>query len=895
MPLKDKLGFTGEPLYLIDGSSFLYRGFYAYPDLRRSDGLPTNALYIVLRILLRLLREEKPRYAGFFLDGKGKNFRHGLYPEYKANREAMPEPLTLQVEPVGRGAGLLGFPLLVLEGAEADDGIASLAKRFGSGMPVVIVGSDKDLRQCISENVVLWDPGGKQDKLVTLRDFTEEYGIAPSAWPDLQALVGDTSDNIPGVAGIGPKSAVSLIRDWSDLEGLREHVAAVKPAWRDKIAPQMDAVFVYRELTRLKTDRLPDLSLEELRLRPGDKKDVLAFFNEFELRSLARDLANAPEDSVPAAAVSRAREPGSARPVARQLSLFSGPDPGPAAAERGVAPIVPGALPSRPQLLRAAAIGLAELSGLAGLDGASLGLVADGEDYELALHGREVRVKATPEQAAAVLARAGRVHTPSFKELLAREPAFAAVPLNVWFDLSLAGYLLNPEDRNYSFERLLSGYGEFLPENAQRPGALAALELGLALEKKIDQAALGELMRGLETPLIPVLVGMEQAGIGLDLASFEAFLREVSADLDRLTGEIFALAGTQFNIRSSRQLAEILYDRLGLKRQGKTPGGAVSTSVEVLERLEGAHPVVDKLLAFRKLEKLRSTYLEPLPKLVGAGGRIHTTFNQLAAATGRLSSSNPNLQNIPIRGDMGRRMRACFTAKPGHFLAAADYSQIELRVLAHFSGDETLIAAFERGLDIHAQTAALLCDKKPDAISADERRLAKTINFGLLYGMGPQKLSRELGIGMNRAKEFIAKYFERLTGLKQFYEAVIEAAGKAGYVTTLAGRRRFLPELHSQNSQLQSQAKRQAVNTVIQGSAADIIKMAMIAAAADTRLQTLGATLILQVHDELVLEAPEKNAAEAGRLLAEIMSKIYSLRVPLAVDTGIGRTWADAH
>jgi DNA polymerase-1 len=887
MPLKDKLGLSREPLYLIDGSSFLYRGFYAYPDLRRSDGLPTNALFIVLRILLRLLREEKPRHAGFFLDGKGKNFRHELYPQYKANREAMPEPLILQIEPLRRGVGLLGFPLLVLEGAEADDGIASLADRFRADLPVVIVGSDKDLRQCLRENVVLWDPGGKQDKIVTLGDFTAEYGIAPAAWPDLQALVGDASDNIPGVAGIGPKSAMALIRDWADLEGLRAHVDEVKPAWRDKIAPQMDEVFVYRELTRLKTDCLPRMRLDELVLRPGPKKDILDFFAEFEFRSLGRELANAMETSgaQPAgtqpAAVAQASKPGPKKAAASQLSLF--------AAAPGAGASVPAA---GPLPLEIDAAGLARLPGLAG---AAIGLVAAGEDYEIAVGGREYRLKAAPELVAALLAKACRIYAPSFKELLAREPAMAAVPLGAWFDLSLAGYLLNPEDRNYSFERLLSGYGELLSEDAGRPGALAALALGGVLANKIGQAALGELMRGLEIPLIPVLVGMERAGIGLDLARFELFLREVSAELDRLTGEIFEAAGTRFNIRSNKQLAEVLYDRLGLKRQGKTPGGAVSTSVEALERLEGAHPVVDKLLAFRKLEKLRSTYLEPLPKLVGPGGRIHTTFNQLAAATGRLSSSSPNLQNIPIRGEMGRRMRACFTAAPGQALAAADYSQIELRVLAHFSGDPTLIAAFERGLDIHAQTAALLYDKKPGDIGPDERRLAKTINFGLLYGMGPQKLSRELGITMNQAKQFIAKYFERLTRLRQFYETVIEGAAKTGYVTSLAGRRRFLPELHSQNSQLQSQAKRQAVNTVIQGSAADIIKMAMIAVAADERLKTLGATLILQVHDELVLEAPEKNAAEAGRRLAEIMSKIYTLRVPLAVDTGVGRTWAEAH
>jgi DNA polymerase I len=879
MALKDKLGFTGEPLYLIDGSSFLYRGFYAFPDLRRSDGLPTNAVFIVMRILLRLLREEKPRYAGFFLDGPGKNHRHELFPDYKANREAMPEPLAAQIEPLKQGAALFGFPPIVLQGAEADDGIASLANRFKERMPVVIVGSDKDLRQCLSDNVVLWDPGGKQDKLVTLSDFTGEYGIAPSSWPDLQALVGDASDNIPGIAGIGPKSATALIRDWPDLESLKDHLGEVRPAWRDKIAPRIKDAFTYRELTRLKTGLLGDMSLEALTITPARKKDILGFLTEFEFRSLARELAAVPEPAAPgppAAAKPAAAE--AKKPAVEQLSLFAAPK----APGLSAAPSAP--LPPR----------LAGVTALPDLSGASVGLVDLGEDLELAAHGKAYRLAAGADLAGA-LARAGRIYAPSYKDLLSRYPAFAGVPQEAWFDIGLAGYLLNPEDRNYAFERLLAGYGESLPAVFDRPGAEAALALGQTLQARISQAGLAELLRGLEIPLIPVLVAMERAGIGLDAAQFETFLTEVSRDLERLTGEIHTLAGGEFNIRSSKQLGEVLYGKLGLKRQGKTPGGAVSTSVEALERLAGESPVVDRVLEFRKLEKLRSTYLDPLPKLAGADGRIHTTFNQLATATGRLSSSNPNLQNIPIRGPMGRRMRACFTAAPGCALAAADYSQIELRVLAHFSNDPTLVDAFERGLDIHAQTAALLCDKSPQDIGPDDRRLAKTINFGLLYGMGPQKLSRDLGIAMNKAKEFIAKYFERLGGLKAFYEDVLEKAGRAGYVTTLAGRRRFLPELHSQNNQLQSQAKRQAVNTVIQGSAADIIKMAMIAVAGDAELAGLEAQLILQVHDELVVEAPEKNAAEAGRRLAQIMGKIYSLRVPLAVDTGVGHTWAAAH
>jgi len=399
----------------------------------------------------------------------------------------------------------------------------------------------------------------------------------------------------------------------------------------------------------------------------------------------------------------------------------------------------------------------------------------------------------------------------------------------------------------------------------------------------------------LELPLIPVLLAMELAGIGIDREAFAAFAAEVAGKLAILEADIVALAGKPFNPRSSQQLGEILYADLGLKAHGKTPGGAASTSSEALERLAGAHPLVDRILEFRKLEKLRSTYLGPMPLLADGRGRIHTTLNNMATATGRLSSSNPNLQNIPIRGEFGRRMRDCFIAAPGCKLVAADYSQIELRVLAHLSQEPALLDAFANGADIHARTAALLFDKAQGDVAPDERRQAKTINFGLLYGMGPQKLSRDLGIKLDVAKAFIARYFERLPGLSAFYDGIVESAKAQGFVTTLAGRRRLLPDISSANSQLASQARRQAINTVVQGGAADIIKMAMLAAAGDSELARLRATLVLQIHDELLLETPDETAQAAGDRLAGLMTGVYPLAVPLEVDWGTGHTWGEAH
>ncbi len=887
MPPRDAMDPAADTLYLIDGSSYLFRGYYAYGDLARSDGFPTNALFIVMRILLKFLRDKKPAHALFLLDGKGKNFRHELYQPYKANRVAMPEPLATQIEPLLRGVELLGLPVLVGDGFEADDYIASLAARFKGRVPVVILASDKDLRQCLDDGVSLWDPGGKTERTLTVADFQKEYGIAPASWPDLQALTGDSSDNIPGVPGIGPKTALAILRQHPTLEAVRDHLDDLPAAAQKKLDGRLDEAFLFRELTRLRTDLLAEAGLAAYAVRPADAVRVTRFLEEFEFRSLAREAAAALAPAGNGGGCCSGERPGRSGEVGpQQLSLLSGP-----AAARGPDP----AAVSFPE------ISPRELPDPAGL---AVGLVPVPGGFAVGYPDAEYRVRAkpgAPEEAALAgrLVMAGSVAVPSLKELAEAHPVFETVPLRVWCDLGLGAYLLQPEARNYSWERLKDSLfadpgfdaGAFGPGE---DGRLAAA-LAVALGPRLAAAGLFTLVEKLEKPLSLVLLRMQRAGIGIDQEAFAAFLDEVSQGLARLTGEIHALAGRVFNLRSSQQLAEVLFGDLKLKRQGKTPGGAVSTSSEVLERLAGSHPLVDKILEYRKLEKLRSTYLEPLPRMVSADGRLHTTFNQTATATGRLSSSNPNLQNIPIRGDMGRRMRACFRAGAGNLLVASDYSQIELRVLAHLSQDATLVAAFAENQDIHARTAALLFDKEPAHVSPDERRGAKTINFGLLYGMGPQKLSRELGISLDRAKDFIARYFEKLGGLAAFYEATVDEARQRGYVVTMAGRRRLLPDIESKNPQLQAQARRQAINTVVQGSAADIIKMAMLAADADRELASLGARLILQVHDELIMEAPAATANRVGERLAGLMSNVVRLATPLTVDTGVGETWALAH
>ena len=488
--------------------------------------------------------------------------------------------------------------------------------------------------------------------------------------------------------------------------------------------------------------------------------------------------------------------------------------------------------------------------------------------------------------------------TPDMKRLLHTHRAFGTLPAARCFDLGLAAYLLAPEDRDYSWPSLSARHAEKSGLPMERPATLA-LSLYDDMVKRLERDGLLRLLREMEMPLIPVLASMEDAGITIDRNALKAFLDEVQRELDELTARIYKEAGCEFNIRSAQQIGEVLFKRLGLAAAKSTKGGQASTSQAVLEKLSGKHPVVDALLEFRKLEKMRSTYLEPLPRLAGPDSRIHTTFNQTATATGRLSSSNPNLQNIPVRGDLGRRMRTCFTAGPGMSLVSADYSQVELRVLAHYSQDPTLLSAFRNGEDIHTRTAALLHDVDPSQIGPDERRKAKTINFGLIYGMGPSKLGQDLGIPLSEARMFIERYFTRFSHIKEFFDGVEAEARRNGYVTTLSGRRRPLPNIVSQSGQARALAERQAVNTLIQGSAADLIKFAMLAVHNDAELRRRKARLLLQIHDELIVEAPEGEAQAVAARLAALMTDTsawgITLHVPLVADAGVGHNWGEAH
>ena len=919
MSLKQRLGLAAEPVFLMDGSAFIYRGFFANRNMQRSDGFPTKSLVVVSRVLLRILREERPRYFAFVQDGKGPNFRHEIFPLYKANRDATPEDLVRQLDPIHRMVRALGLRLEVSQGCEADDCIASLAARFAAEHPVIIVSGDKDLKQCLGPNVYMWDPASKEEKLVSEADFTAESGVTPAQWPDVQALIGDTSDNIPGVPGIGPKTARQIFSICPSLEDIRDHFVLLPPKMQAKLQAHLENMFTWRELTTLRRDFCPGVTLDDLRVRPLDAATCALLTEEFELFALRRELAaldrlqaaeaDLPEEFLDAGSIREDAQPAAGKKAAAEQASLPLAQP----ARSGRATSQMSLLDAMPQ---ESAPALDDVSALPDCGDARVALIwahGDREAPYLAVEGAdgsslgEWQWKGPVAELARWLAPARTLVTADLKGLLTSAPCwqFLAGRAGDCIDLGVAAYLLNPEENDYGWPRLSARWGAVLRHELESRGETAPgpARLGLAMaqlfEQRMEKDGLLELFRRLEMPLLPVLAGMEQSGVAIDAAAFRAFLDDVQGRLDQLTAHVYELAGTQFNIRSAQQLGDVLFNGLGLPAPRKTKGGQASTSQQTLEKLAGQHPVVDSILQYRKLEKMRSTYLDPLPRLVDPQGRIHTTFNQKATATGRLSSSNPNLQNIPVRGPLGKRMRSCFIAGPGRLLVSADYSQVELRVLAHVSQDPALLEAFRNGEDIHARTAALVYDLPPDQVSPDQRRNAKTINFGLIYGMGAQKLAQELKISTTQAKDFIARYFERLQGLKEFYEGVEASARKHGFVTTLGGRRRLLPDINSASGQAAALARRQAINTVIQGSAADIIKLAMLAVARDERLRELDARLLLQVHDELLLEVPADAAEEAGALVARLMQDVCpagrELSVPLLVDWGTGHDWGAAH
>jgi DNA polymerase-1 len=947
-----------ERLMLLDGFGLVYRGYYALPPLTTSKGELVNGVFGFCSIVLRGFADLKPDYVAVCFDLSGPTFRHEQYADYKATRTRMPDDLATQFPKVREVVKALRIPVYELQGFEADDVIGALTVQAEqAGVETTIVTVDLDMLQLVTdrtrlmttrsgvENTVIYDPAR----------IWERYGLRPDQMIDYKALKGDPTDNIPGVPGVGEKTAAKLIAQYGSLESLYEQIAEVKPdKLRDKLIEHREAVFRGQDLSTIVRELPVTLDLEAARLADYDRETVIRLFREYEFRTLIERLPAMSGESavdkvqalreistsgtVAAARVGTERPAGwgSGRPIRAgslggeglQLSLDfdtvsrpgrDGAGDGSAGAREAVRfDDLPSALgatisdPGRIEVLDASA--LPEIEGwLAEQTIVGASIVSDdprprrGTAQAFAVAGRDGRVVAGFGAEAAdglrrmVEARDLPIVAHEAKPILV--PRFAGDPdakvTPIEFDTQIAAYILNAALRSQSIadvvaERLdlvLPPPKELEPVHRAGLEALSALAVRDPLARALQEEGLERLFREIELPLIPVLARMEATGIAVDLEALAVLDREFGTEIARLEAEIYAAVGHQFTIGSPKQLGDILFAELQLPKGRKTKTG-YSTDATVLEELVGVHPVIQPVLDWRIYTKLRSTYVEALPSLIADDGRLHTTFHQAVASTGRLSSSDPNLQNIPIRTPLGRRIRRAFVAgSPDNVLVAADYSQIELRIIAHVAGDENLKEAFKRKEDIHRATAATVLKKPPEDVTADERSMAKMVNFGLAYGMSDFGLSSRAGISRQEAQEFINSYFAAYSGISYYMLHIKETARRQGFVTTLLGRKRYIPELHAANGALRGAGERMAINMPIQGTAADIVKIAMIRLAERLTAEGFKARALLQVHDELLLEAPQDEVDRLVPLLRETMEGALPLDVPLTVDVKVGTDW----
>jgi DNA polymerase-1 len=859
-------------LALIDGNSIAYRAFFALPpDLATKSGQVTNAVFGFTRMLIRMLKDFHPEGIAVAWDVSRQTFRTESYPEYKAQRSKAPDEFRSQLPLIDEVLETLHMTQLRLEGFEADDLIATLTKRaVGEGWEVLIVTGDRDAFQLIGGPVkVVYTRRGISDTVVADEAYVEErYGIGPDQYVDYAALRGDTSDNLPGVPGVGEKTASRLIADYGDLDNLYLAVAEQTPKLRDNLSTNREQVFLNRELMRLVDDIDLDIELDDLRTREWDRHEVKDLFDSLEFHSMWNDL----EEALP-----------SATPVSELIEVES----------RLVTSAEQVGAIAKPKMLIAALVNDGgEPFGFAVSTGPGQAAVVPFEDAGPILDALESGGSAL----------AGHDVKDLVRTLLDLDRDVAALAM----DTALAAYIVNPSQRTYELEELaerLLGLEVVSPDEDEGKAGMLPFATGPDLEvegRRIEAVRrLVDVMRDelsareelelfdeFELPLIPVLARMEHTGIAVDRAYLESMGAELREKLSSLDTRIQELAGEAFNVNSTDQLRFILFDKLGLPVIKKTSTGKPSTDASVLKKMD--HPLVEALLEYREYEKLRSTYVDGYLPLVERDGRIHTRFNQMTATTGRLSSDRPNLQNIPVRSESGRTIRRAFVAGEGAEFLVADYSQIELRVLAHMSGDPFLIEAFRAGSDVHAATAARVWGLEESEVTSDQRRTAKMINFGLLYGMEAFGLADRLDITRGEAQEHMDAYFSQFVRVKEYMSSVVTLARNQGYTTTLFGRRRYLPELKSDNFRIRQMGERMALNAPVQGTAADIIKKAMIDLDAGLRAEGLASALILQIHDELILESPVEELSAAEKLVVETMEGVVDLEVPLKVDVATG-------
>ncbi|MCX5777094.1 MAG: DNA polymerase I [Candidatus Firestonebacteria bacterium] len=846
-----------KKLFLIDGNSYLYRSYYAIKNLKTSKGAPTNAVFGFARLLFRILKVYKPEYLAFTFDTKGPTFRHKAYKDYKIHREPPPEDLIAQMPVTKDLIKAFNMPSFELQGYEADDIITYLARKGEqAGLEVLILTGDKDLLQLVNENIKIMS-ANKEDYIYDAAKVKEKYGIEPLQMIDFLALLGDASDNIPGVDGIGEKTASELLKEFKGLNDIYSNIEKVKSdKLKEKLLKGKESAYFSRQLATLIEPPL-EITIEELVSKIPDAAAVLAKLGELEFGSMREEF----------------KKLGFSPVESGEVNLFSEEKK----AESNILEVT-----GKEQT--AEVYKEIKKSGKAAVslqDGKILFSYAAGKGHRLEVNrGLTDTLLADKELSLSFF---------DYKEFL--KVYDGAVTKGEVFDCRLAAYLLNPDRGSYMQGEIIFSY---LAKNpAEKEEVCFLLELKDALKKELKEQKLLELFEKIEMPLVPVLASMEKHGIKLDLQHLKKLSVELGKTLEGLIKNIYGLAGEEFNINSSQQLGKILFEKLKLPVVKKTKTGN-STDVEVLEELAAKSPLPAFLLEYRQLTKLKNTYIDSLPLLADKEDKVHTTFEQTGAATGRLSSLNPNIQNIPVRTEVGKEIRRAFTAsEKGWKLISADYSQIELRILAHFSGDKNLIDAFEKDEDVHSRTAAEIFKIKKDAVTGDERRIAKTVNFGIIYGISAFGLAKQLKISRTEAQKYIDSYLENYPGVDRFMQEAKEKAKKQGFIETLLGRKRYIPDIESKNKNTREFAERVAVNAPIQGSASDIIKVAMVKLYGIMQKEVKKGRLLLQVHDELILECPEKDVESLKKLVKETMEEVIKLKVPLKVDVNSGDNWLE--
>lgn len=907
----------GKKLVLVDGHALAYRAFFALPidAFSTSRGELTNAVYGFTLMLLRALEQERPDYIAVTFDAGKETFRHREFKEYKAQRARMPEEMRDQMARIAEVIEALGIPIFEVEGYEADDLIGTLSEQAqGLGVETLILTGDYDAFQLVSPRVKVLTTGGHRQPFSEARLFDEKaleekYDFRPSLLVDYKALVGDASDNIPGVRGIGPKYATDLIKRYGTIEEIYEHLEEIAPARvRNALVEGKEQAFLSKRLATIVIDVPITLDLEKCRTGDYDRDRVMEVFRELGFRSLVERLPKSEQK-------------------AEQLMLLT---------PEGRVTLGCQVVTTKKALERV----VTELSSsshltldveTAGTDAMSVDLVGlalttkPGGGYYIPLGHLEPMGQSLWEEVRAALAPiltddgvAKWAHNAIYDLMVLRRHGLEVQGLA--FDTMIAAYLLDPGGRGFGLKNLawrklgvemtsiseLIGKGRDqktmaqVPIAAAAPYAVADVEaterLARLLEAELKEHQLWDLFVQVEIPLVEVLVAMEMAGVALDIEHLKQMSRELYLRITALEREIHEMAGHPFNVSSTQQLSTVLFEELGLPAKARTKTG-YSTAAGVLEELRGMHPIIELVLEHRQLSKLKSTYLDALPLLVNPRtGRVHTSYHQTGTVTGRISSSDPNLQNIPIRTEIGRQVRRAFIAEEGCLLLSADYSQVELRIMAHISQDPGLLSAFERGEDIHASTAATVMDVPLSQVTPEMRRIAKSINFGLSYGMGAYGLAQRTGLSQEEAAEFIANYFARYPQVGEYIEETKRMAREKGYVSTLLGRRRYFPELRSTSrahGRVKRAAERMAINMPIQGSAADILKIAMIRLHGALQERGLASRLTLQVHDELVLEVPEGEVKTVAPLVRSVMEGAYGLRAPLKVDIKVGKNWEE--